>query len=188
LQRGPGERELRSRTIGAISVADLKKILDHKNIHLAFEWSLWLKAFLALSEIVAGLVAYFVPQYLVLTFVLWVTREEFAEDPHDLVANFLLHAVQNMSVGTQKFAAVYLLAHGAVKLWLIVGLLRERLWYFPVSIAAFGLFIVYQAYRYTFTHSVWLLLITALDVVVIVITWHEYRYLRQEGKTALPSV
>lgn len=172
---------------GAISVTDLKTLLDHKKIHLVFEWSLWLKAVLALSEIVAGLAAYFVPQPLFLTFVLWVTKSEFAEDPHDLVANFLLHAVQNISVGTQKFAAVYLLAHGVVKLWLIVGLLRERLGYFPVSIAVFGLFIVYQVYRYTFTHSVWLLLITALDLVIIVITWHEYRYLRKERKTALPA-
>lgn len=166
-------------------MTDPKKIFDHKYIHLAFEWSLWLKAAFALSEIAAGLATYFVPQQFFLTFVLWVTKKEFAEDPHDLVANFLLHTAQNISVGTQKFAAVYLLAHGLVKLWLIVGLLRERLWYFPVSIAVFGLFIVYQAYRYTFTHSGWLLLITALDVVVIAITWNEYRYLKKARKTAL---
>jgi uncharacterized membrane protein len=165
--------------MGAICVTDLKKLLEHKNIHLVFEWSLWLKAMLAVSEIAAGLATYFVPQQLFLTFVLWVTRKEFAEDPHDLVANFLLHAVQNISVGAQKFAAAYLLAHGVVKLWLIIGLLRERLWYFPVSMAVFGLFIVYQGYRYTFTHSIWLLLITMLDIVVIFITWNEYRYLRK---------
>lgn len=174
--------------MGIISVTDPKKLLGHKNIHRVFEWSLWLKAVLALSEVVAGLAAYFVPQSLLLTFVLWVTKQEFVEDRHDLVANFLLHTVQNMSVGTQKFAAVYLLAHGAVKLWLIVGLLRGKLWYYPVSITVFGLFIVYQAYRYTFTHSVWLLLITVLDVFVIAITWHEYRYLRSERKAAMRSV
>jgi len=173
--------------MGAISVSDLKKLLDHKNIHLVFEWSLWLKAIFALSEIAAGLATHFVPQQFFLTLVLWVTKKEFVEDPHDLVANFLLHTVQNISVGTQKFAAVYLLAHGVVKLWLIVGLLRERLWYFPVSIAVFGLFIVYQVYRYTFTHSVWLLLITVLDIVIIVITWHEYRYLRKRRQTPLLS-
>lgn len=162
---------------------DLKKLLDHKKIHLFFEFSLWLKGIFALSEIAAGFAAYFVPRHLFLDLVFWVTKDEFAEDPHDLVANFLLHTVQHISVGTQKFAAVYLLAHGVVKLWLIVGLLREKLWYFPVSIAVFGLFIVYQAYRYTFTHSVWLLLITVLDIVIIVITWHEYRYLRHARKT-----
>src|SRR6185437_16750901 len=121
-----------------------RRLLDEKNLHLLFELGLGLKAIFALGEIGAGVATYLVPQRYFVALVLWVTRDEFAEDPHDLVANFLLHTAQNISVGTQKFAAVYLLAHGLVKLWLIVGLLRERLWYFPVSIAVFGLFIVYQ--------------------------------------------
>jgi len=161
----------------------LNRLLDEKKLHLVFEVSLWFKAVFALSEIVAGVVAYLVPQRLFLTFVLWVTREEFAEDPHDLVANLLLHTVQHLSVGTQEFAAIYLLAHGVIKLWLIIGLLRERLWYYPVSMAVFGLFIVYQLYRLTFTHSIWLLLITALDVVILALTWHEYRFLKNARKT-----
>lgn len=78
----------------------LKKILDEKNLHLVFEVSLWFKAVFAFSEIVAGVSAYFVPRHLFLTLVLWVTRKEFVEDPHDLVANFLLHTVQHLSVGT----------------------------------------------------------------------------------------
>jgi uncharacterized membrane protein len=166
-----------------ISMTGLNRLLDEKKLHLVFEVSLWFKAVFALSEIVAGVVAYLVPQRLFLTFVLWVTREEFAEDPHDLVANLLLHTVQHLSVGTQEFAAIYLLAHGVIKLWLIIGLLRERLWYYPVSMAVFGLFIVYQLYRLTFTHSIWLLLITALDVVILALTWHEYRFLKNARKT-----
>ncbi|MFP3616230.1 DUF2127 domain-containing protein, partial [Paraburkholderia sp. SIMBA_050] len=86
------------------------------------------------------------------------------------MANFLLHTVQHLSIGAQKFAAIYLVGHGIIKLWLIVGLLRQRLWYYPVSIIVFGLFISYQVYRYTFTQSVWLLLVTALDIVIIVLT------------------
>ncbi|CAM2167577.1 DUF2127 domain-containing protein [Paraburkholderia sacchari] len=159
----------------------LKRFLDEKKLHLVFEVSLWCKAVFALSEIVAGIATYFVSQRLVLTLVTWVTREEFAEDPHDLVANFLLHSVQHLSVDTQKFAAIYLLAHGVTKLWLIIGLLRQKLWYYPVAIAVFGLFIVYQLYRFSFTHSIWLLLITALDLVILALTWHEYLHLRNAG-------
>ena len=172
--------QLAIRMFGEILVIDLNQFLDEKKLHLAFEVSLWFKAAFALSEIVAGVITYFVPQQLFLTLVLWVTKDEFVEDPHDLVANFLLHTVQHLSVGTQEFAAVYLLGHGVIKLWLIVGLLRERLWYYPVSIVVFGAFIVYQLYRYTFTHSIGLLLVTALDVVIIALTWHEYRYHRNE--------
>ncbi|WP_069268577.1 DUF2127 domain-containing protein [Paraburkholderia nodosa] len=154
------------------------RLLREKNLHLLFELTLGFKAVFALAEVVAGVATYLVPQRYFLAVVVWVTRDEFAEDPHDLLANFLLHTVQHLSVDAQRFAGLYLLAHGVIKLWLVAGLLRERLWYFPVSIVVFALFIAYQAYRFTYTHSVWLLLVTALDIVVIALTWHEYRYLQ----------
>jgi uncharacterized membrane protein len=171
--------------MGDKTLIDVRKFLDEKKIHLIFESSLWLKGAFALSEIVAGVAAHFIPQHLLLTLVLWVTKDEFVEDPHDLVANFLLHTAQHLSFGTKEFAAIYLLGHGAIKLWLIVGLLRERLWYYPISGVVFGAFIAYQIYRYTFTHSMWLLLITALDIAVIALTWHEYRFLRSKRRVAM---
>jgi uncharacterized membrane protein len=156
----------------------LKSLLSEQRLHFAFEVSLWLKGLFALSETIAGVAVYFISQEFLLSIVLWVTKDEFSEDPHDAVANFLLRSVQNFSVSTQKFAALYLLAHGVIKLWLIIGLLRRKLWYYPVAIIIFTVFIAYQLYRYTFTHSVWLLLITVLDLIVIALTWHEYRFLR----------
>lgn len=159
-----------------------RRLLSEKNIHLIFDVSLWIKGVFALSEIIAGFAAYFVSQQFLLGVVQWVTADEFAEDPHDAIANFLLHSVQGLSIGAQDFAAIYLLAHGVIKLWLIVGLLRKRLWYYPTALIVFGLFVVYQLYRYTFTHSVLLLLITAIDLVVIGLTWHEYKYLRRTVK------
>ncbi|HUZ72702.1 MAG TPA: DUF2127 domain-containing protein [Stellaceae bacterium] len=158
------------------------KLFSERNIHLAFEISLWAKGLFALSEIVAGIAAYFVTRQFLLDVVQWVTKDEFAEDPHDVIANFLLHSVQSLSINTQDFAAVYLLGHGVIKLWIIIGLLRRKLWYYPIAVVVFGLFIVYQLYRYTFTHSVWLLLITALDIIIIGLTWHEYGFLRRSSQ------
>lgn len=154
------------------------QLFSEKNIHLVFDASLWIKGIFALSEIGAGVAAFFVSRQFLLQAVLWVTKDEFAEDPHDLIANFFLASVQHLSISGQNFAALYLLAHGVIKLWLIVGLLREKAWYYPTAIVIFALFIAYQLYRYPFTHSVWLLLISALDFVVIGLTWHEYRFLR----------
>ena len=159
---------------------DPKYLWDQSTVHRVFEASLWLKGAFALAETVAGIAAYFVSQQLLLGAVLWVRQEEFVLDPHDVVANYFLHTIQNLSVGTQKFAAFYFLTHGIAKLWLIVGLLRGKLWYYPVAMAVFALFIAYQVYRYTFMHSVWLLLITVLDLIVIGLAWHEYRHLRDD--------
>lgn len=62
------------------------------------------------------------------------------------------------------------MSHGVVKLWLIIGLLRQKLWYYPLAAAVFGLFIVYQLYRYSFTNSLWLLVLGAVDVAVIALS------------------
>lgn len=154
-----------------------RRLLDERNIRLAFRASLVLKAAFAVAEILAGVGAYFVTQQLVFKVVERITRRELLEDPRDFIASYLLQSAQHFSVSARNFTAAYLLSHGVIKLWLIAGLLRERLGYYPVAIAIFGLFIVYQLYRFTLTHSLWLILITAVDVVVIGLTWHEYRYL-----------
>jgi uncharacterized membrane protein len=161
-------------------MSDARKVLNENRIHLIFQVSLFLKGAFAIFEIAGGILAYVVPQQFVLNVVAVLTQGELAEDPRDVVANYLLHTAQTVSVSTRHFAAVYLLSHGAVKLWLILGLLREKLWYYPTAMVIFGLFIVYQLYRFSLTHSVFLLLITVLDVVVIALTWHENRYLRRQ--------
>lgn len=152
--------------------------LEEKYVRIAFEVSLLLKGVFAAAEILAGMGAYFVTQQFLLRVVERITREELLEDPRDFIANYLFQLAQHFSLSTRNFAAAYLLSHGVVKLWLIVGLLRRKLWYYPVALVTFGLFIAYQLYRYSFTHSFWLLVITAVDGVVIALTWHEYRYLR----------
>lgn len=173
---------VRFRSCGPLRATTLRtmtKIFDEKQIHLIFEVGLWLKGLFAVAETAAGVASYFVSKQFLVSLVDWVTRSEFAEDPQDAIANDLRHSVQALSLGSQDFAALYLVGHGIVKLWLIAGLLRRKLWYYPVALTVFGFFIVYQLYRYTLAHSAWLLLISALDAVVIALTWHEYRHLLQ---------
>jgi len=154
-------------------------VINEKKLHLAFQISLVLKGLFALGQIIGGIVAFFVSKEFLLRTVTVLTEDELSDDPHDLVANYLLKAAQNFSFSTQLFVAIYLLSHGALKLWLIVGLLRKKLWYYPLAIGVFVLFIVYQLVHYSFTYSVWWLLITAVDIIVIGLTWHEYKYLRR---------
>jgi uncharacterized membrane protein len=72
-----------------------------------------------------------------------------------------------------------LLSHGLIKLLLAAGLLSEKLSAYPVAIAVFVLFAIYQLYQFYFSHSSLLMLLTVFDLVVIVLTWHEYRVVRQ---------
>ena len=152
---------------------------NEKTTHLLFQLSLLCKGVFAVAEILAGIGAYFVTQQFVLRLVDRMTQQELLQHPHDPIANYLFTSAQHFSLSARNFTAAYLLSHGVIKLWLIVGLLREKLWYYPLAIAVFGLFIVYQLYRFNLSHSLWLVLITVVDVVVIALTWQEYRHRRR---------
>ena len=42
-----------------------------------------------------------------------------------------------------------------------------------------GLFIVYQLYRFSYTHGFGLIVLTIFDVFVMGLIWHEYRLVRR---------
>lgn len=160
----------------------IKKLLEEKNIRRIFEISLIFKAIIALLEIFSGIAIYFISEKWLINYVQDFAWTEIAENPKNFIANYLLNWVQNFSISSKHFAAFYLLSHGIIKLWLVIGLLRNKLWYYPTAMIFFGLFIIYQVYRFTFTHSILLMFITILDIAIIILTWHEYRYLSKESR------
>lgn len=150
-----------------------------KRIHQIFRISVILKGLHALIEIGGGLIFYLVSARTVLDWVNLMTRDELVEDPRDFIATHLLDAAQHLTGATQSSYAWYLVSHGVIKLVLVAGLLRERLIAYPLSLVALGGFILYQLYRYSYTHSIGLILLTLFDLVVIALVWHEWRLLRR---------
>ena len=65
------------------------------------------------------------------------------------------------------------------KVALVLGLWMKKLWAYPLTIAVFAAFCVYQTYRYELTHSAWMLVLTILDLALICLTWEQYR--QQKG-------
>lgn len=157
--------------------------MQEKRIHQIFVLSVALKGLHALFEIVAGIALYLVStQTIVGRISRWSSRA-IAEERHDWIATRLLHFSQNFSVSQHHFFAFYLLSHGLIKGVLVGGLLKEKLWAYPASFAVFGLFILYQLYRYGFTHEVALIILSIFDLFVIALAVHEYRLLRKHLPT-----
>ncbi|MBU6491000.1 DUF2127 domain-containing protein [Patescibacteria group bacterium] len=148
-----------------------------KIIHRVFVWGVLLKAFDGVLEILGGIALLFTGALTELAMTL--VRDELIEDPHDFLATYFQHALPSFLAHSGWFAAAYLFSHGVIKIVLVIGLLRDRLWAYPSAIIVFTLFIIYQIYRYAFTHSLFLIFFTALDLVVIWLTWHEYRYFKK---------
>jgi uncharacterized membrane protein len=71
------------------------------------------------------------------------------------------------------------LTHGIINMGLVVGLLANRLWAYPASLAILGAFVFYQVYRFTHTHALGLIMLTLFDLLVLWLIWHEYSLMRQ---------
>jgi uncharacterized membrane protein len=95
--------------------------------------------------------------------------------PRSAVAHHLANSAQHLSTGSERFAAVYLLAHGFVKIGLVAALLKNQRWAYPTAMIVFGVFVVYQLHRFTITHAMLLPPLSLFDLVVIGLIWLEYR-------------
>ena len=154
-------------------------IIEEKRIYQFFRLSVLLKGAHSILEIIGGLLLFFISPSVIGKFVVWITQDELLEDSHDLVANYLLHFGTELSIGSVLFGALYLFAHGLIKLLLVVALLKNKLWAYPWSRTVLALFILYQIYRFSFTHSPALIVLTLFDLIVIWLIWSEYQIVRK---------
>jgi len=144
-------------------------------LHDAFHAGITLKGFDGILEVIGGALLWFVKPHSMDRLVRWLFDHELSRDPHDFIAVHVLHATQHLTGEGRTFASIYLAAHGIVKIALVTALWRDKLWAYPLSIGVFSVFDVYQLYRFTHTHSLALVVLTIFDLMVICLTWREYR-------------
>jgi len=141
-----------------------------------FKIGLVLKGLDGILEVIGGLLLLFLSPAAIEHIVRMLTAHELSEDPHDLIARYLLHTASHLTTSTTLFGAIYLLSHGGAKIVLVVLVLRDKLWAYPWLIALLLAFIVYQLYRITAVHfSVGLAALTVFDAVLVWLTWREYQ-------------
>ena len=154
---------------------------EERRVRQVFILSLAIKAADAVLEILAAVVLVIFDADALTRPIMRFLDKELVHHPEDRLAAWAMHVVQGFSIDAKTFAALYLASHGAIKLVLMVGLLRNQGWAFPVSLVAFAGFIVYQLYRFTFTHSIFLIVLTVFDLIVMVLIWHEWRVRKAAG-------
>jgi uncharacterized membrane protein len=157
--------------------------LSEHRIHQIFTLSVLLKGAHALLECASGIGLALVSTTSIVNLTIWLTQDEFVEDPNDFVATHLLRMAQDFSVTTKNFYVFYLLSHGIVKLFLVAALLKNKLWAYPASLVVLGLFIAYQVYRFTYIGSIGLVVLTVFDLFVMFLIWHEYQLIRHHLPT-----
>ena len=151
----------------------MSTILERR-LYRVFQIGILLKALDGAIEIIGGLFFLGITPSQMNTFMVWVTRKELSEDPNDLVAQSLVHLAAQSTISNTQFATAYLLTHGIVKIFIVVNLLRNKVWAYPFSLVVLSLFTVYQLYRLTYDFAWWLVALTIFDMCIVWLVWHEY--------------
>ncbi len=148
---------------------------SERTIFRLFEIGLIIKAIDGALETLGGILLVTLPVHTLNRLVRFLTLHELVHDPHDFIATHLVQITETLTTNAKLVAAFYLLIHGLVKILLVVNLLRNKLWAYPVAMAVLSTFILYQLYRFTHHHAWWLLVLSLFDLIIVVLTWHEYQ-------------
>jgi len=140
-----------------------------------FRCSIVLKGLFALFECVTGATLFFVRGRTLNRIALRIGTLDLSRNRHDWINVHLRHMAAGITGTGRHFAAAYLLSHGLVKVVLVIELLRNRLWAYPLLIAVLGAFVGYQGYRFVLTHSIAMIALSVFDLAVITLTALEYR-------------
>lgn len=114
-----------------------------------------------------------------------IMGHELIEDPHDLLYSFIYNVLTVHPIYISYFLSFYFIFWGVVDIVLSYNLLKHKLWAFPVSFILIGLFILYEIFRFTHTHSIILLFVIFIDVTILWIIWREYRKLYPSSMSLL---
>jgi uncharacterized membrane protein len=146
----------------------------------AFELVLILKIFNSIWQIILGFLIIFDKD--LLGNVIGMASREILKGQHLFLAQHAYNILVRITPAAAIFIAIYFLAQGFLKIFLVTGLLKKILWVYPASIGVFFAFICYQMYKYVHSpsHPLLMLVLSCLDVITIFLVQHEYEVLKKQ--------
>ncbi|HZD96817.1 MAG TPA: DUF2127 domain-containing protein [Micromonosporaceae bacterium] len=140
-----------------------------------FEIGIILKGLDGVLETIGGILLLAVTPATINRVARGIFQHELSEDPQDYIAVHVLRYTHGLTGNAVTFAAIYLLVHGIVKVFLVGALLRNKLWAYPWLILVLLLFIGYQLYRIAIKPTGGLIALTIFDAIITWLTWREWR-------------
>jgi uncharacterized membrane protein len=104
-----------------------------------------------------------------------VVASELAEDPNDFLAARLMTFANALPSTDMTFYTYYFAAHGILHVTVVAALIYGSLWAYPAAIAVLGIFVAYQIFEWVAVGGTMLLVLTAIDLIVIGLTFIEWK-------------
>ncbi len=148
-------------------------------LHGSYLFGITMQALIGGAQLIAAIVLQIALQTDEMTELAHWTSRMLASQRADPLAAALLRSVHDFTVHPHTFWSVYLFGHGLLNLGVAVALFAQKRWAHPVSIVVLSLFILYQMSDFFLTGAPVLIVLSAFDLIVILLVWREWLELRQ---------
>jgi uncharacterized membrane protein len=161
----------------------MKNYLHLKEITIKeiFRVTIIFKWIIASLQLIGGFILLFISKNILTNGIILITHGELIEDSKDHIANYIIQ-LGHFLLNAKLIIVFYLLFHGIIKFCLLYGLWKNKLSAYPISAIIFSMFLTYQLYLYSFSHSIWLLFLSIFDIFYIYLILHEYKILKKATK------
>ena len=144
-------------------------------VHRLFDYGIIVKGIDGIAELIGAVLLAVISADQLNHWVAFITQRELRVDPTDIVANYLIRTGFHITAASEWFGMLYLAIHGIVKVLVVVLLLRQKIWAYPMAIVIFILFIIFQIVSLINSPGWGIGFITVFDVAIVYLTWLEYR-------------
>jgi len=146
----------------------------------AFWLSLIIKGIDGALQLIGGVAVLFIEPGTLSRWFRYLTRYLLHRKPHNSESNFIHSAAAQFGISVETLVCIYLLSHGVIKVLLVYGLLKRKLWVFPAALAGFGFFLAVEIYRIS-EHFYWgILILMCVDIFVITMVILEYMKVKKK--------
>ncbi len=135
--------------------------------------SISLKTIQGIIELAAGILILLSTTGYISRILIKLSEIDMLEGPKDSASVSLIHTATNFSSASKTFIVIYLLAHGIIKIFLIIGLFRKKLWAYTAFMYIMIAFTAYEIYRLAVHYSLLLAIISAFDILLIYLVMRE---------------
>jgi uncharacterized membrane protein len=157
--------------------------LPHLHLHmpkqtLMFKLSMWWRIFYGFLRIILGISLLKVIGQPLSEFIHTILSHEITGKTSDAILEHIYTFFEIHNFTATYFVSGYFIFWGIIDIALSFFLLKHIKAAFPVTMGLITLFIIYSAYRFTFTHSFVLLGVIIIDLVILALINAEYKKLK----------
>ncbi len=143
-------------------------------LHHLYEASVVIKGIDGILEIVGGSLLIFFSPLTITRTVLFFARLKLTEGSRHHLLSYFYQIASGISLHRRHFYSLLFISHGAIKLILVGGLMKNKLWAYPTTMVIFTAFVFYQMSEIYSSPSILLVVITVVDVLVVLLIGREF--------------